>query len=613
MSRGASSINNVITNRSYKSAAEGVLKDLYEALNKSYGPYGSTTLLATIMGVVPTKDGDTILSAIKYKGPIETNIKSMIESIASNIIQHVGDGTTTSVLMAKLLYDEIEKLKSDANGIVTKDSIRPKDLINSLKNIANIVSEEIEKTAKPVKDLDDVRHLATISLNNDSSEAENIVKAFDICGLDAQVNIEQSATEETHIKHYEGYTINYGYMDPTLINNAKGECELSNANVVIFDDGIKSFEWEQFLLNMLIDFYKNRPNENFLIIAPQYSVEALKLIRQFFSTTSNERTSISVMQVPVGTVSAWDKYMDIAVSTGANSILVSEGEFPILRTGKEHIRNAKTGEYIYDVVDATGKVFNTIESAYKLDEKNIQKHENGNPIYTPKTHNVTSTIDKHFGKVDLIQTESESTFILDKTMTDAQKIKFNERIDTIKFQIRKLEKSSEGKNINKVISLKNRLNILQGKLVTVFVGGITEEEKKDAKALYVDASLSVTSAIKHGYVYGASKAGMNAVKKLMNEYTNKDSLDYAILDAIHQAYIKVYVQIYKNAEVHIKNEEVDNELPLNVITRKFDKNIISASLTDSMILKSAIDIVSKISLSNQFILPSTEYATGYTG
>lgn len=604
-------LSNIINEVSYKKSAVTVLSDLYNALNKSYGPYGSTTLIAKDGVVEPTKDGDTILSAIFYKGPLERSIKDLIQTIVDNVIKAVGDGTTTSVLISKLLYDRINTVIIDPNGVITKNSVRPKDVVDTLKRLADEVSEEINKSANKVETLDDILNLAAISLNNDKKAAQDIVDAYKEVGFDAQVNIEMAKGEETYFKHYKGYTLPYGYMDPTLINNDRGECELNNANVIIFDDAIKSYKWEQFLHDLLLHFYNNRPNENFLIVAPQYSVTAMKLIRSFFAKTSESRTSISVMQIPTGSSSAWDKYMDVIVSTGANAVLISQDELPVIASGNIHERDEITGEYVYNEMDDRGNITGTVKMPYVMNEANIKKFENGMMYHTPAIKAVKSNLDSYFGKVSLTQTNKDTTFILNEVAED-RKTKFDERKETIRYQISKLENARD-RSAAKLFGMKNRLSILEGKLVTIFIGGITEEDRKEKKALYIDASLSVASAIRNGYVYGASKAGMNATAKVIDRYTNSGKeLEVEILNCIHESYVNVYTQIFTNANIHeLDKDIINNELPYNVITRDYDKDIISSALTDVMILKSATDIIGKILLSNQFLLPTVDFAGYY--
>ena len=99
-------ISNVVNNEDLSDLYVQIMNDLGNCLERSYGPYGSNSLIQKGDNALPvyTKDGHTILASIKYHNIIERTIVSNIQSITEYIVKGsdgVGDGTTSAVLLAR--------------------------------------------------------------------------------------------------------------------------------------------------------------------------------------------------------------------------------------------------------------------------------------------------------------------------------------------------------------------------------------------------------------------------------------------------------------------------------------------------------------------------------
>ena len=76
-------ISNVVNNESLSDLYVQIMEDLGNCLERSYGPYGSNSLIQKGDNALPvyTKDGHTILANIKYHNIIEIYIWQFIEII----------------------------------------------------------------------------------------------------------------------------------------------------------------------------------------------------------------------------------------------------------------------------------------------------------------------------------------------------------------------------------------------------------------------------------------------------------------------------------------------------------------------------------------------------
>ena len=79
-------ISNVVNYDTLKDLYIQILEDLSDILKRSYGPYGSNSLIQKGEAFPEyTKDGHTILSNVRYHNKIEETIRSNILSITEYI------------------------------------------------------------------------------------------------------------------------------------------------------------------------------------------------------------------------------------------------------------------------------------------------------------------------------------------------------------------------------------------------------------------------------------------------------------------------------------------------------------------------------------------------
>ena len=105
-------VNNIVSGEKLREIQSRVLRDLKDAIIHSMGPMGSNSLIlrgtsdADIVAEY-SKDGNKIIKNIKYQYPIEMAIKSEIENATRRIEKEVGNGTSSVVVMAALIFDAL--------------------------------------------------------------------------------------------------------------------------------------------------------------------------------------------------------------------------------------------------------------------------------------------------------------------------------------------------------------------------------------------------------------------------------------------------------------------------------------------------------------------------
>ena len=102
--------SNIIIENNYKRIAKETLEIISDTLSKSLGYYGSNTILEDkAFGHVITKDGYTILNKIKFNNTTSTTILEIIKNISRDLVREVGDGSTSSIVIADNLFKAINE------------------------------------------------------------------------------------------------------------------------------------------------------------------------------------------------------------------------------------------------------------------------------------------------------------------------------------------------------------------------------------------------------------------------------------------------------------------------------------------------------------------------
>lgn len=574
---------NVVNDTETKQNVEAVLEALHNSLVLSLGPYGSTAIIHDPqVGHYMTKDGFTILGKIRFNSPVMQTILDIIREASQKLVMKVGDGSTTSIIAANFIYTEILQLMKEGDLA----GVRPKDVIDFLKEAAERIIAKIKEFTKPIsEDLKEIDHIATVSLNNDAKLGKLIGDIYREVGLDGFVHIKLSKTNQSHYETEKGFQVDGGYLDKMLVNTETDECRINNANVIMFD-GVLHKEDEDVLtaaLNHTIVEANNGGVTGLMIIAPGISAEISAWLRRVVINNfgkSNVRNIINVIKFPLGTDDDIDRYNDLAIVTG--SMIVKNS----------------MGDRDFDITSVMGKV-DEITSNYKQ------------TVFTG------------------YRGDAEEIAIRKGTINaERQRMKDEQIIDHVRnYQLQK------------------RLAVLEGNLVTLFVGGNSDHEKATTKYLIDDAVAACKSALKHGYVIGCNLAIPIAIDELLEE--PMDAKAATVLKAIRKAFFNVFGEVYtnkysvpslseeagdafvKDTETRLYAEEIDEyksavlehytqieevfnkcvaeRKAFNLITEEFtETEIINSAETEIEILRNVISIMSLLTLSNQFVTTNAD-------
>jgi chaperonin GroEL len=283
----------------------GVSK-LAKAVAATLGPKGRNVVLDKKFGSpTVTKDGVTVAKEIELEDPYENMGAQMVREVASKTSDAAGDGTTTATVLAEAIYREgLKYVTSGANPIGIQRGIN--------KAVAASV-EQLDKIAKKVKDKEEIKQVATVSANWDTTIGEIIADAMDKVGKDGTITVEEAKSIETTLDVVEGMQFDKGYLSPYFVTNAETmETRLEDAYVLIYEKKISSLKD---LLPLLEKVAK--VGKPLLIIAEEVEGEALATL-----VVNKLRGTLNVCAVKAPGFGDRRKAMceDIAILTGGKFI-----------------------------------------------------------------------------------------------------------------------------------------------------------------------------------------------------------------------------------------------------------------------------------------------------
>ncbi len=210
------------------------LSQLAEAVKVTLGPTGRNVILYKSWGSPKvTKDGVTVSKEIELPEPFKNMGAKMINEVASKTSDVVGDGTTTSTVLAEAIYTE--GLKYVTVGV------NPMAIQRGISKAAEAVTKFIKEMSVPVKGHSDIAKVATISANNNLSVGEILADAIDKVGSDGVIEVEEGKGMENELTVVEGMQFDKGYMSPYFMTDADTlEAVLEDAYILLHEKKISS-------------------------------------------------------------------------------------------------------------------------------------------------------------------------------------------------------------------------------------------------------------------------------------------------------------------------------------------------------------------------------------
>lgn len=234
-----------------------------DAVACTFGPNGKNAIVRNDGGLLITKDGYHTAMCVNDPDPYISMGIDIIQSICKKTACDVGDGTSTSAILAAKLINAF------------KDYSNPIETMRTLKAKVEQVIEALRETTKPCETFTDFYNVAKVSANGDEEIAKLVAEAFKTVGKNGIVMFEESDEVKDSVDYSQGFRIESGYASPYYINTGRKTCELENVLVYISDTKIEE-------VKMVLELArKARDNkQSLLLIAPEYDSEVHVFLNQ---------------------------------------------------------------------------------------------------------------------------------------------------------------------------------------------------------------------------------------------------------------------------------------------------------------------------------------------
>ncbi len=207
--------------------------ELGRVVGLTLGPSGRNVLLNRMWSLpVVCSDGVTIAKEIELPDVYENMGAQLVKEAASKTNDIVGDGTTTSVVLARAIVQQgFMNIAAGANGMSLKSGI---------DKAVGAVVEEIGRMAIPVENRDQVARVAALSAHEEGI-AQLIAEAMDKVGREGVITIEESKSMHDELDFVEGMRLDRGYLSPHFVTDAQRmEVALDNPLILVTDTKVSS-------------------------------------------------------------------------------------------------------------------------------------------------------------------------------------------------------------------------------------------------------------------------------------------------------------------------------------------------------------------------------------
>ncbi len=210
------------------------LSQLAAAVKVTLGPTGKNVILHKSWGSPKvTKDGVSVSKEIELPEPFMNMGAKMVNQVASKTSDVVGDGTTTSTVLAEAIY-------SGGIKYVTA-GVNPVAIQRGIGKASEVVTKFIKAVSVPVKGHDDIAKVATISANNDPTVGKILADAIDKVGKEGVIQVEEGKGMENELTVVEGMQFDRGYISPYFMTNPETlEAVFEDAYMLLHEKKISS-------------------------------------------------------------------------------------------------------------------------------------------------------------------------------------------------------------------------------------------------------------------------------------------------------------------------------------------------------------------------------------
>lgn len=207
---------------------------MVDAMRVTLGPKSKCVLIEKKWGrPLVCNDGVTIAKEFELEDPEENLGAQVIRQAAERTGDLVGDGTTTSTLVAAAIFAEgVKNIAAGASAV---------ELKHGLDRGLRIVVDHLKTLSRPVVDHKQRAQVATISAHNDPAIGEIVADALERVGVEGTTTVEEAKGTETTVEVVEGMRLDRGYLSPYFVTDSeKMRAVLEDPLILLYEKKIST-------------------------------------------------------------------------------------------------------------------------------------------------------------------------------------------------------------------------------------------------------------------------------------------------------------------------------------------------------------------------------------
>jgi chaperonin GroEL len=299
---------------------------LADAVRVTLGPKSKCVLIGKKWGrPLVCNDGVTIAKEVEIKDADENLGAQMLREAAERTGDVVGDGTTTSTILAySILAEGVRNVAAGASAI---------DLKRGIDAGVRAAIDALHAISRPVESRKERAQVATISAHNDSTIGELVAEAMEKVGPEGATSVEEAKGMETTLEVVEGMQFDRGFLSPYFVTDPqKMEAVLDDPLILLYEKKITNIKDLLPLLELIVKMH-----QPLVIVAEDVEQDALATL-----VVNRIRGALACVAVKAPGFGDRRKAMmqDIAILTGGQFIAEELG-LKLENVGIEALGKAK--------------------------------------------------------------------------------------------------------------------------------------------------------------------------------------------------------------------------------------------------------------------------------
>lgn len=278
-------------------------KFLADAVGGTFGPFGENWFLDKKNTI--TNDGVTVAREIQLPDEIENRGAAAIREASVKTVEEVGDGTSSSAMLAYAIYDTASRLLAKEGVIGKKTSA---EVVQQIERERIEVTDKLIAMSTPIETKEQLIASATVS--TESPELGKLIGSaqWDL-GEDGYLLAEETAERTSSVENVRGIRIDNGFGTSQIVNNQeKQTLEVDDTKVILTSYTLSNLKPVENIINQLV----KSGIRTITIIARAWTEEGIKVCLE---NINGGTVKIYPLNAPY--VDMQERFKDLAAVTGA--------------------------------------------------------------------------------------------------------------------------------------------------------------------------------------------------------------------------------------------------------------------------------------------------------